>query len=371
MKNPRWFKTCLKICVALFIAELTARMVLSFEFVQNKLFTTNTYAMKVGWVYKRPDLQSFRISIDVFDSLIGWSAKPGCFKTPYSQGTYSSDEYGVRVNPHHKVAEDSNTIRIMTVGDSFTFGEEESDENTYPAQLEMTLSNCKVYNIGVHGYGIDQMLLRLRQHVRRVKPHIVVFSFIAEDVDRATSPFTNYVKPAFVQQAGKWELKNYPVIQPEEIVKEYRFHSKLVMLGCLLANEVLHFEEEETYCLDNEQRLSLFEMILRTANAEIASAGAIPVFCLIPYPTSYTYDYSRQSHIYWQRMTDSLCAQITPYYFPLDSCFEKKVDIHHLPRKHGHWLKKENRFVAECIAGYLNQTVFPVLKKKETQATTN
>lgn len=357
-------KTLLKICVALLIAELTARLVLSVEVVQNKLFTTNQYAMKVGWVHNRPDLLPYRISIDVYDSINGWSGKPNCLNTPYSGGTFSSDAHGLRINPKHKVSEDSNTIRIMTVGDSFTFGEEESDENTYPAQLETRLSNCKIYNIGVHGYGIDQMLLHMRQHINRVKPHVVVFSFIAEDVDRATSAFTNYIKPAFVPNGKKWELRNYPVMPPDEVIRKYKFSSKLLMLVNLLLNRVLHFEKEEYYYLNDEQRLSLFEMILSSVNREITKAGAVPVFCLIPYPTSYTYAYSRQSHIYWQRMTDSLCAQMNTNYFPLDSSFEKMVDINHLPRQHGHWLKQENGYVADCIAAYLNQKVIPTCRQK-------
>ena len=51
-------------------------------------------------------------------------------------------------------------------GDSFTQGNEVSDQDTYPAELERILG-VPTANLGVSGYGPDQALLRNPGHVNR------------------------------------------------------------------------------------------------------------------------------------------------------------------------------------------------------------
>ena len=64
---------------------------------------------------------------------------------------------------------------ILAVGDSFTFGDEVSDDETWPAKLEK-ISGKRVINGGVFGYGVDQIYLRMRTLARRYKPDIIIFS---------------------------------------------------------------------------------------------------------------------------------------------------------------------------------------------------
>ena len=49
------------------------------------------------------------------------------------------------------------------LGDSFTFGEDVGDDETYSHHLEQLLPGTEVINLGVHGYGHDQMLIYLRE----------------------------------------------------------------------------------------------------------------------------------------------------------------------------------------------------------------
>lgn len=58
------------------------------------------------------------------------------------------------------------TKPILAVGDSYTFGDEVSDWETWPAQLQK-LSGRRVINGGVFGYGIDQAFLRARRLLSR------------------------------------------------------------------------------------------------------------------------------------------------------------------------------------------------------------
>ena len=48
---------------------------------------------------------------------------------------------------------------ILAVGDSFTFGDEVKDDETWPAHLQQLLGR-RVLNAGVSGYGFDQIVLR-------------------------------------------------------------------------------------------------------------------------------------------------------------------------------------------------------------------
>ena len=48
---------------------------------------------------------------------------------------------------------------ILAVGDSYTYGEEVGENDSWPAQLQR-IKNQRVLNAGVSGYGFDQSVLR-------------------------------------------------------------------------------------------------------------------------------------------------------------------------------------------------------------------
>jgi len=69
----------------------------------------------------------------------------------------------------------------MFLGDSFVFGENLTDEQTVPAQLEGILNRkgkWEVLNLAVHGYGTDQQWLRLQRLGFRFHANIVVLGFL-------------------------------------------------------------------------------------------------------------------------------------------------------------------------------------------------
>jgi hypothetical protein len=74
---------------------------------------------------------------------------------------------------------------ILAVGDSFTFGDEVSDGESWPAYLEKEL-HCPVINAGVCAYGIDQAALRAKHFIELYKPKVLVFSIIMDDIFRTT-----------------------------------------------------------------------------------------------------------------------------------------------------------------------------------------
>jgi hypothetical protein len=110
----------------------------------------------------------------------------------------------------------SDAAPILAVGDSYTYGEEVDDHQTWPAQLERRLGR-PVLNGGVSGYGLDQIVLRAEQLARGVvargaKPAAIIVSFIADDVPRTEMRrLWGGEKPYFDIHFNKLALRNVPV----------------------------------------------------------------------------------------------------------------------------------------------------------------
>jgi len=103
---------------------------------------------------------------------------------------------------------------ILVVGDSFTFGDEVSDHETWPARLEVHLER-PVLNGGVFGYGLDQMLLRSERLLARTGARTLVVSFTADDVHRCEYAYRYAWKPWFAVVGGGLELRGVPVPAPD------------------------------------------------------------------------------------------------------------------------------------------------------------
>jgi GDSL-like Lipase/Acylhydrolase family len=100
---------------------------------------------------------------------------------------------------------------ILAVGDSFTYGDEVNDGQTWPAQLQL-LTGRRALNGGVSGYGFDQIVLRAEQLAAKYKPAVIVASFIADDIRRTEMRrLWSADKPYFVIEDGKLVLKGVPV----------------------------------------------------------------------------------------------------------------------------------------------------------------
>ena len=101
---------------------------------------------------------------------------------------------------------------ILAVGDSFTYGDEVNDGQSWPAQLQL-LTGRRVLNGGVSGYGFDQIVLRAERLAAKYKPSVIVVSFIADDIRRTEMRrLWSADKPWFVpQRDGGLQLQGVPV----------------------------------------------------------------------------------------------------------------------------------------------------------------
>jgi hypothetical protein len=116
-------------------------------------------------------------------------------------------EHGIRTNGDQRPTH-ARPITLV-VGDSFAFGDEVLDSETWPAALERVIDS-PVLNAAFAGFGVDQSVLRAERLAPIIAPERIVLSFIPHDVRRcAMSIWSRHAKPWFDVDAGR--LRAHPM----------------------------------------------------------------------------------------------------------------------------------------------------------------
>jgi lysophospholipase L1-like esterase len=131
---------------------------------------------------------------------------------------------GITINKEGMRAHDGTVSKdgkpIIAAGDSFTFGAEVSDQETWPAALQR-LTGRRVLNGGVTAYGFDQSVLRAEALAATHPPSAIVVSFIADDIRRTEMRRMWGVEKPYFDLAGdkgggKLVPRNVPVPLPPD-----------------------------------------------------------------------------------------------------------------------------------------------------------
>jgi hypothetical protein len=140
-----------------------------------------------------------------FDPELGWKPVPLREGANSSGGQVSILGSGIRSNGQER---QSGSPVVLAVGDSFTFGDQVSDDQSWPAALERSLST-PVLNGGVCGYGIGQVVRRAEMLIDNFKPDILIVGMIPTDIDRTRAiKFYGRSKPYFELEAGELIYRN-------------------------------------------------------------------------------------------------------------------------------------------------------------------
>jgi lysophospholipase L1-like esterase len=123
------------------------------------------------------------------DRELGWIMRPG-------QGTYTIDKpvrtnsFGFR-SPEFDPHRSGKGLRVLCLGDSNTFGNGVSQDETYPAQLQMLLASrisgaaAEAINAGIGGYGTTQEVDLLTRMAPLLSPDVVTIGFYLNDLGDA------------------------------------------------------------------------------------------------------------------------------------------------------------------------------------------
>lgn len=156
------------------------------------------------------DLANFRAKSG--DPVTGWhSYGPSVREEDNCVGesiVYSYDAAGARTHEQF----DAAATEVVIAGDSYTRGDEISDNDTYPARLSQRLG-VSVANHGVGGYGPTQAVLNLQENMGRY-PHakVVVLGIMYENLYR----MMNSYRPVLYGNSSNYTFK--PYMQGGEII---------------------------------------------------------------------------------------------------------------------------------------------------------
>ena len=127
-----------------------------------------------------------------FDPELGWDTPPNREATS-DLWSYSTDANGSRRLPAAVPARADGLI-VASYGDSFTFGNEVEDGETFQAFLS-EFTGAVVLNYGVPGYGTAQALLKLERHVAQGRHPDVVILGLTSTLRRLWNSYVPFMVP--------------------------------------------------------------------------------------------------------------------------------------------------------------------------------
>ena len=217
-----------------------------------------------------------------YDADLGWVEKPNWNSPGQIQVSTSLD--GVRNNISSSPPPPSSGA-ILAVGDSFTFGSDVADNETWPAFLEHLL-RTPIINAAVEGYGLDQTVLRAETLLRSYKPQAVLLGIFEEDVLRATYSRFEKPKPYFNVVDGRLLRRNSPV--PIDDLENNRQPLWRSLIGrSLILDSLLAFFDPLNwggfgYERTREDPVELGRLLLRRMYQNTRQAG-IPLAIVVQY----------------------------------------------------------------------------------------
>ena len=174
------------------------------------------------------------------DRDLGWTIR-GNGRSP--DGLYESNAEGARA-PAGRVYGSGpapGRLRLVTVGDSFTHGDEVRLEDTWQADLERRRGDLEVVNLGVPGYGTDQAYLRWKRDGTVLRPHAALLGIWPENVCRNLNVVRFFLqpvggfgflsKPRFVVEGGALRAVNQPAIEGEALVQALTEPASVPLIG--------------------------------------------------------------------------------------------------------------------------------------------
>lgn len=208
------------------------------------------------------------VSSEVLDPILGWSPN-------------RTDKNPLGVIGVHPDSIKFDAPSVLFYGDSFVQGKGPWKERL-TFKLQEKLGGPAVYNLGVRGYGLDQIVLKFQQSHHFFKKPIVALGILTVDLDRSLLRFRTGQKPQFVFQKGELTLAGLPIYpNPERWIVKNPPHIQSYLFAFLRRKwELMHAPNElEVTRLQNEKR-KLNEKILDLFCSEAEAEHQPKVFVL-------------------------------------------------------------------------------------------
>jgi hypothetical protein len=324
--------------------ECSARIALRSSAIFDRVFGNDDSSWRLLWL-RRADQRLLAYAFDAYHPTRGWALRPDLDVTNAFDGRQlSSNSRGVRGHEEYAYEKPADGKRIVVLGDSFTFGEDVADLETYAAQLHAIRSDVEVMNLGVHGYGHDQMLLYLKEEGVRYHPDVVVLGFVSWDMERNLLRFRDYAKPRFRLSGSGLILENTPVPTPREVTADEWSRSRLADLLYMLTQRAAAASGRAQAAAERTTAALLDEFARTTA-----SAGAQLVLAFLPVED----EIRPGPPLSGEKFLLEYCRARQAHCIDVRNAFIERQSSGDRFRLVGHWNAREHRLAAEVIAADL------------------
>jgi hypothetical protein len=287
MKN-NLIKCLFLVLFVFFSAELLSRLIININpYYERYIKNISDSGMRLECI-RKCNVRSKRSSFEscfVYHPTRGWALRPSIKnKIFFDNKILNTNSKGVRGKIEYSYKKDPKRTRILVLGDSFTFGEEVSDTETYPYYLQQMLPNAEIINLGVPTYGHDQMLIYWHEEGWKYHPDIVLLGYGSWDNVRNLSEYFFRSKPRFCWSRNQLVIHNSSVHSLQWFLKqdfwESRFFDLIEILNYDLLKRIGVIDQEAevitNHILDN------IVYSVRNNNTKIAFIYLSNMFTYIP-----------------------------------------------------------------------------------------
>jgi len=284
-RRVRWARCALLVGSmfgAILIAELGARAI---NFAVGDGPPYGDRSVRREWQWARAHLDAGTASLDGYarhHPKLGWALRPGLHLQ-----ALNTNSMGMR-GLHEFPLMHADQLRVLFVGDSYTFGWGVADDEAFPAVLAELAPEWEIMNLGVPGYGADQALLMYEELGRHYHPDVVVLGFFVRGFDRVLGRFRSYAKPWFtLDRRNVLRLHGVPVPAPEQLYQTYRSGRRRVGDGIYsyFFGELSEVREKLHSFMPvnrDDREWKLMSAILRRFRDRVSEEGASPLLLIIP-----------------------------------------------------------------------------------------
>ncbi len=327
--------------------EVLCRFFLSLDIVIDTISGIDDSSCRLKWVSRHKDNIAIYYKFDIYDRTKGWISKPNLRnESVFDNKILNTNSSGFRGQVDYHNVKDQKRTRIVILGDSYTFGDEVSDNETYSHYLQELLPETEIVNLGVHGYGHDQMLILFKENQEELNPDIVILGFVYIDIYRNGLKFNDYSKPKFELDSGNLLLKNSPVPNPEIVLKSEWMRLKFIDLLRITHHRIIN-----KLGIYKQRTERVTTNILNELISEILESGAKPVFFYLPIEDEIILADKSASR---QKFFFNYCDNNKKVEcFSVLSNFTRKLKAGTQFNLSGHWGAIGNFTIAEEIRNYL------------------
>ncbi|MBN1256308.1 MAG: hypothetical protein JXA52_01235 [Planctomycetes bacterium] len=291
-----------------------------------------------------------------YDSRLGWLPQQSSKDTNNIWNTEITIlEDSIRSNGKVTASEKPSSPVILAVGDSFTFGDQVSDNETWPAALE-TCGVSRVLNAGVFGYGLDQSILRAEGLLDKYNPDLLIIGMICDDINRCEMKIrTGASKPYFSFENGELVLQNQPVPLPQYLkldplrqVLGYSYLIDRLLWRCCPKFWLTGTKDE--FVLAHNDGMAIAVKLMERIDKVVAERK-LPVILLVQYVANPTTAGRKRIEEFLQGIRHT-GLQVLDLYADLESLKAEKPESYEKLFA-GHMTPEGNRWVGRKLAGFI------------------